>query len=136
MSPCILVDNHALSKNVILFVSSPPSLGIQHLIHFFLWTLLGQWPSMRFYRFYSLCAGVSLYGGNVMDRKTALMVLMNQTCVHTASAVWDSSSAEMATAQAPRLCAMLARIVPMALMKTVFSVVLWLPFYTLLCLFL
>lgn len=57
-----------------------------------------------------------------MDRKTALMVLMNQTCVHTASAVWDSSSAEMATAQAPRLCAMLARIVPMALMKTVFSV--------------
>lgn len=57
-----------------------------------------------------------------MDRKTVLMVLMNQTCAHTASAVWDSSSVGMATARAPRLCAMLARIVLMALMKTMFSV--------------
>lgn len=99
-------------------------------------TLLSEQPMMSFYMLYPLCAGVSPYGGNVMDRKTVLMVLMNQTCAHTASAVWDSSSVGMATARAPRLCAMLARIVLMALMKTMFSVVGWVPSYSLLCLFL
>lgn len=132
----ILVDNHVLLKNVTPSISSSLSLGIQYLMPFSMWTLLGQWPSVSFHRLYFLCAGVSPYGGNVTARKTALMVLMNQTCAHTASAVWDSSSAGMATARAPRLCAMLARIVLMALMKTVFSVVRWVPFHSLLCLFL
>lgn len=57
-----------------------------------------------------------------MGRRTVLMVLMSQTCAHTASAVWDSSSAGMETVQVPRPCAMPARIVPMGLMKTTLSV--------------
>lgn len=52
-----------------------------------------------------------------MDRETVLMALMNRPCALSATAGLDSSSARMATVLAHGPCAMLARIVPMGLMK-------------------
>lgn len=67
---------------------------------------------------YSVCAGVFLSGGNVMDRETALMAPMSRSCALSATAGLDVSSARMATALAHMPYATLTGIALMGLMKT------------------